>query len=263
MLSSDEAVRSKLLDLHPHPHAHPKPNPNPNPTPSPNPTPTPSQVRTKLLDGTLTLTLTPNPNPTPHPSQVRTKLLDGTLYQDEAEALAKKEAGTSSAAVTLARYHEARGASRQRRESDERTASYKARARIIATLPADAAGLAMHAVGAVFGAASTLDVATWPAPPQLLTSAGVQLRQLTNFGGGAAAERAAAEAAAAEAEKAAAEKAAAERAALLKTRSGRRQAAREAKVAAKKEAADKQAAAAAEAVKAEAAALKVTLTLTP
>ena len=129
---------------------------------------------------------------------VRTKLLDGTLYQDEAEALAKKEAGTSSAAVTLERYHEARGASRQRRESDERTASYKARARIIATLPADAAGLAVHAVGAVFGAASTLDVATWPAPPQLLTSAGVQLRQLTNFGGGAAVERAAAEAAAAE-----------------------------------------------------------------
>ena len=194
---------------------------------------------------------------------VRTKLLDGTLYQDEAEALAKKVAGTSSAAVTLARYHEARGASRQRRESDERTASYKARARILATLPADAAGLAVHAVGAVFGAASTLDVATWPAPPQLLTSAGVQLRQLTNFGGGAAVERAAAEAAAAEAEKAAAEKATAERAALLKTRSGRRQAAREAKVAAKKEAADKQAAAAAEAVKAEAAALKVTLTLTP
>ena len=36
----------------------------------------------------------------------RAKLLDGTLYHDEAEELAKREAGTTAAAVPLARYHD-------------------------------------------------------------------------------------------------------------------------------------------------------------
>ena len=81
---------------------------------------------------------------------VRAKLLDGTLYHDEAEELAKREAGTTAAAVPLARYHEALGAARQCKASAARTESYKARARLLATLPAEAAGLAAHAaLGAV------------------------------------------------------------------------------------------------------------------